>query len=548
MKITAGRRLLILCIPAIFLALVFTLSVLKGPFWLGSNFDPDYAYLLNGLNLAEGHAPGHVDHPGTPVQVLCSWVISGAAMLSGHGSTDARQADVLARPEFYLCVTRNMMIGVYVLLLIVAGGVVLWRTGSALRAVAIQLPALLAPQIPYAMTTVKPEPLMLCVGMLIAIGAVVYLECEFKNRNEIMAVVFGGLIGLGLAAKITFIPVLFLPLLILERNVSRMLYLVCIAGAFYVATMPMHSRWDVMVNWFSAMLLNSGQYGGGAPGVVDVHSYLPALSSTSALELSLTLMLLSNVALLICARRMELAPLYGGTEPTADSQRVSGYRRCVFGLTLVEACQLAMVAKHPWGGAARYLVPALGLLGLNLFAAATLIPALPAKWNGHAHKTGIALLGCVMLFQAARQIQFGSKLSAQIAAETAMAAKVETGFSNSDVAGFYPSSSPLYALQFGNRFASAAFSEPLRAQHPNAVFYNQWWMKFMDFRGAIADATVARRISERKLFIHGPAVVLDTRGEPISTDYFPKGVQLEPVFSTPAESLYRVVRWPLKQP
>ena len=455
------------------------------------------------------------------------------------------------RPEFYLCVTRNIMLAAYVLFLIAAGAVVFWRTGSTLLAAAIQLPALLAPQITYALTTVKPEPLMLCVGMLITIGVVVYIECEFKNRNESMAVVFASaLTGLGLAAKITFAPVLFVPLILIERNVSRILFLMCVVGAFYVrATIPMQYAVgrDAGETGFTAMLLNSGQYGGGNPGVVDLHAYLPALFGISALELSLTLLLLTNVALLFCTRQAWRPPQSAEMEQTRGFSKFPAYRRCLIGLAAAEACQLAMVAKHPWGGAARYLVPALGLLGLNLFATAAIIPNLHVKWRGHAHKSGLALLGCIVFVQAVRQIQFAHQLSVQTAAEAEMAATVENSFSKSDVAGWYPSSSPLYALQFGNRFASAAFSEPLYDRYPHSVFYNPWWAKFTDFRGAISDANIVLRTSEKRLFIQGPAVALDADGEPVNAE-FPRGVQLEHVISTSTESLYRVVRWPVKQP
>ena len=57
-------------IPAIVLVYSFLLKAAAGPYWLSMNFDPSYQYLLNGLYMVKGIPPGHIDHPGTPLQLL----------------------------------------------------------------------------------------------------------------------------------------------------------------------------------------------------------------------------------------------------------------------------------------------------------------------------------------------------------------------------------------------------------------------------------------------------------------------------------------------
>ena len=59
-----------------------TSGMMRRPYFL--DYDPEYAYLLNSLNLLEMSVPGHFDHPGTPLQefgalvLLVQWLAGGA--------------------------------------------------------------------------------------------------------------------------------------------------------------------------------------------------------------------------------------------------------------------------------------------------------------------------------------------------------------------------------------------------------------------------------------------------------------------------------------
>src|ERR1035441_9894931 len=64
---------------------VFILAVLlannQGPYNGAYLFDPEYAYLFNSLTILFFHMPGHIDHPGTTLQlfgafiVFCKWLL-----------------------------------------------------------------------------------------------------------------------------------------------------------------------------------------------------------------------------------------------------------------------------------------------------------------------------------------------------------------------------------------------------------------------------------------------------------------------------------------
>jgi len=115
-----SRRSLLSLLPDLVIPLIFLLVAgfylhARGPSWLDHYMDPDYAYLLNGLVLAKGGTPWHVDHPGVVLHLWIAGVLRVTHPLVGK--QDLVQ-DVLQRPEFYLQVVQ------WTLLLAIAAAVV----------------------------------------------------------------------------------------------------------------------------------------------------------------------------------------------------------------------------------------------------------------------------------------------------------------------------------------------------------------------------------------------------------------------------------------
>src|SRR5260370_167442 len=60
------RFRVLLLVPALILTAVYAaVKLASGPYFLSANFDPDYVYLFNALNIAVGLAPVHTDHPAS---------------------------------------------------------------------------------------------------------------------------------------------------------------------------------------------------------------------------------------------------------------------------------------------------------------------------------------------------------------------------------------------------------------------------------------------------------------------------------------------------
>ena len=105
--------------PLAFLFCVLLLKSARGPYWRCINMDPEYTYLINSLNFAEGLPIGHVDHPGTTLQVSGAWILK-----SFHFFRDASllAEDVLKNPEVYLGLMNRIFLGLTIFLIFSQGG------------------------------------------------------------------------------------------------------------------------------------------------------------------------------------------------------------------------------------------------------------------------------------------------------------------------------------------------------------------------------------------------------------------------------------------
>ena len=117
-------NLYLLVFPVIFFFTIFWLREASGPYWLHFNLDPTYSYFFNSLNLLNGMAPSHIDHPGTPVQFLGALIIKIASLGS---DVDQITDTALRDPEKYIQLISNVIIFLNSLILIVIELIILFE-------------------------------------------------------------------------------------------------------------------------------------------------------------------------------------------------------------------------------------------------------------------------------------------------------------------------------------------------------------------------------------------------------------------------------------
>ena len=461
--------LLLLILPALTVAAGQRLMTIAGPSWLGENLDPTYLYLMNSLNMANLHRPYYTDHPGTPIQSIGAVAIRG---LNPTGSQTDRAQAVVRDPEKYVRLING--------LLVLLTGLAVLVTGYIARSVFQSLPlALMIQATPFfsmttlqGLTQLRPEPLLIGLAMLVVGIALLAIKSE-EEKDQRYAIAFGVVIGFALSAKINFVPVAILPLVLIRSWKGRLIFCVTAGAAFVLSIFPILNR-SLLTQMFGFIVNtagHTGRYGSGQAGFIDPARYVAALVTLVKGDLIFFLLVVLSVLALLAQVKFKFI------------DRRSW--RCLLGVTAAEIFQLLLVAKHP---AARYLIPSLALLGLN---AALLAAAVKTRLNQTGQWGAIA---AVLLLFAIIQIPAAKNLIAQMTAEAnrqlTAYEELNRDYPGVPVATYYTASAPAYALSFGAGYSGNLYGAIMQQTYPNQFFYNPWTGKFLNYLGPVDVATV----------------------------------------------------------
>ena len=233
-----AQRVLLLLAPLGIATLVCGVQEIRGPFWLIDNSDPSFHYLLNSLKIVELETPAHVDNPGTPLQVVGAVVISAIHLFR---DTDSVRFDVLQNPDLYLEAIHGTVTSLLAAVLLVAGLITLKATNSIRWALIIQCSLLIPPNTLPIAGRLMPEPLLMGVATLLCAAALAYLRPIRNgepNRDIAFAVMFGALLGIGMATKVTFTALAAIPLVLLRGTRPRLVFVLAVPLTFVAATLP----------------------------------------------------------------------------------------------------------------------------------------------------------------------------------------------------------------------------------------------------------------------------------------------------------------------
>ncbi len=512
----------------IFLVIIPLLFLLIGFSFDRTRFgtDPESAYLLNGINIAMGRSVGHFDNPGTTVQMYSALVISITHMLR---STDKDlQTDVLLNSEYYIEVLRYSIIALNALVFLVLGFVAAFLLGNLWAGLILQLaPALSVIFLEESFTKVAPEPFLFSAVSVLVMVLLKYYKSQ-DDRSLKYPLIFGLIAGFGMATKLTFLPVLIIPFIVLTGKRNKWIYVFSILPAFVLFTLPAVTGYPQMAGWFLNLGTHTGTYGQGSSGIIDYSTYFISLASISRNNMAMMAILFAGAVALIFNLKKQ-AGESGQIKKALFNQLLA--------VVIAVVISILMVAKHYHSN--HYLFPAFSLMGYMLVLIILLV-RLKVKgkkqgWTGLlfpavlAVITGVSLLNVPALSMAYK----GYRMSNQSTAETeARLAKEYTDYAK---VYYYPVSFNQYAsLKWGNVYSRQYNNDKLMELFPEGVFYNTMEKSFQFWETNVTPETLGKRLGNKILLVGGP------RSEDEFVQMGNAGFKLNKLFESRVQAVYEI--------
>ncbi len=464
--------LVYVCIAVSFLVCAWLIDHLLGSF----TADPDYAYLLNGLDIVIGHAPSHVDHPGTPIQMLIAVIIAitWLVTLPAHG-LDTIQDHVLRHPLFYMEAV-NAVFGTGILGALLFFCRCIRQGGAPIAAAAVGIAVMFTSYAPrFIFHRIMPEP-VLFAGALVLAGLIARCALDPKNfpQTRNYSIMLGVVIGFCLTAKVTSAPLL-LAMLFLDNGKARIAALIAavLSAAFFL--LPAMFHFYQMVRGYIHIATHRGEYGGGQSGFVsatDLWNNIQILfGGAGETFLSVTLFLFCLFLFSVLRK-----PLPGKVY------------RALLVTVLVIVAEILLVAKQP---RPYYLVPVLPFVALGNTLLVSLVSnsiRMSALWLAAAvamstwgfEKTRAALLSDVTFNNTNHRLQQEVKQRGCL------------------LVPYYGADDPEFNLFFGNMTAGYRFGSSLARAYPDFVTYHTALRQFMNFDHTLNRTEAEARFSKEK--------------------------------------------------
>jgi hypothetical protein len=320
------KNLVFAIVPAfLLLFMLFLLTEIHAFYqvWL----DPVYAYLMNGLTFALGSNDiGHIDHPGTPLQLLVALLIR---FLYIFGQSHDLATDVLTHPESYLHFISIVLIAFNCLALWLVGVAANRFIKNRSLAVIVQLAPLLVFQVVNFMPIVACETVVVFSSLAIVSGLLLHEMPEERKGFWLVWIAFFS--ALMVATKISTAVMLILPFLFFANNMQRIKFTFLILILAILFVLPVWEKLSNLTGFLAKMATHTGQYGSGEAKWFDATIYLRSLGQMIAKEWTFALhVLLIPVGWLVIFRRK-----LKGQMP-----------RIYLALSVATLLQMAVVARH----------------------------------------------------------------------------------------------------------------------------------------------------------------------------------------------------------
>jgi len=459
----------------------------KTEFWK-SSYDPDYCYLFNGLNLAYSHGNiGHVDHPGTTVQVLSGLIIK--ITYTFRKTANSLPSDLLSFPEYYLRVIAWTFTIINCIIIFFCGWIIFNLTRELSYGLLFQSFAILPLTVYSGYFHVRPEPVLF--GMItIFVTLLIWKYYEKKESGcfrikwtikdhilfdvklDKVEILLGFIMGFCIATKFISIPLIILPLILIPKYINKIIFLLITILSFYILTYPIHVYFDYVFIWLKNLMFHSGLYGSGGNEILNFNLFLH--NFIQFVRTDPILFLIISISLVFIIRQLIL-------------KKYDIHLKFLVALFLVQVVDMIMVLKHYQS---HYFFPVIPLLPLNLFIIFHMIRLSEILRL-------VIIIPCIVLGMVINirgsfyNVHLRDESSVQISS---------TNQTNKIYMYSYGCNSQIYALKFGDDFSRNINSSLLEKLYGKQYFYDVWNKNFYNWNQQINTDTLLRMDKNIYLF------------------------------------------------
>lgn len=461
--------LIFLLLPVLYFLTAFILKSAQGPYYLNF-YDPGYVYLISSLNIAQGFGVGHFDHPGTTVQILGSVIIRICFLICGKDPDIA--ADVLSGPEEYLFILNTTFILINSVTLIILGIAAYKFTKNIYLSIFLQLSPFASMEIFYGSIIVSPDNFLITVSLLFICALLYYWFRTDENCNPPFKLIlaFGIICGLGLATKLNFIPLVFIPFFLIKGYKNKMYFWILTIISFILFISPILADISTFAEWVERLVLNSGKYGKGDSNVINANLLLPNLkqifSKDAVFTFSFLVLILSFV----------LSLLRYFKEKQTGAKYFTKINKIMLSLLFAVSLQILLVAKHY---AQYYLIPSM-MLSIIIFAVCIyiILPFFEKANKSIKPEHYIALIFILIAAWSAFKIFESYNEAVYFKNEALRSEKfIKENYQNDMVISAFSSANRECALAFSVRYAAKKKSEYekfISKINKQYIFYDPW--------------------------------------------------------------------------
>ncbi|MBW6491160.1 MAG: hypothetical protein K0B15_08200 [Lentimicrobium sp.] len=448
--------------------------------WYGGGYDPEYAYLFNSLNMARLKLAGHIDHPGTTMQVTGGLILRASWLIDKRDETLTKA--VLSEPEHYIRILNNSTAVIGSVALWILSSLLLIRTGNFWFALLFQATPFISGFVLFnGFTRITQELMQMVAAFALSATAILwYIRSGGKTDNRYI-LLFGIISGFGIASKILFIPLMIIPLVIINGLKSKIRYILTSVLAFVVFTLPVAKLYPNMIYWIYRLFVHSGQYGSGEMEIVDTSRYFDDLVNLFIVSPILSVIVgLSIVIIIISVIKKRIS----------QSTRLEPYHKVLIAVTLAQVAGFLLVAKQPKES---YLLPYECVAGINAVIILHVITSFIRNLRFRYITQGILTLLMVffvVIYGNTRKLKiYSTEKNAfwenhwqAVISDTEPRAVI---FSD-------PGSSPISGLYFGNAYSIRRYVNDLQTIYPDYYVYERYSGRIYHWGGepfSISDLT-----------------------------------------------------------